>query len=490
MTNLDPTNPQDQNDQPIMSLAFDEEILISEAGFSFQPIQGFELEVDGSVYMYSDDGNLEIIMIGGKINPDIPIIELSRNLAWEFMENFDELNIIDIGNASIQGVSSYLSEIHFYNAGEEGTGQSLICSPYGDQFFFLLVISALERWEQFGQKVFTQIQNYVHFQPKILPKTADAIFSQYSDLTVEVFQSLSPEEDFIITTKKGDLSILLAARTLETQDQIWVTDIFAPGGENCYHYDPTSQKFNSTIVSRPLFSTYGEVCIYLPLISTQPFIPGDYRFTFCTRTGSPIKEIQAIIRRGDLKTRHYMDLNLWLALDDERFNDKIFIKQFEDNLRTALTESMQPLNLIPNVIVSYYPAPDELEPFSFINLEQDLADCSYIISGSVENQRAINIGLVDLFSEKGQPSSPSTIAVTAGSPGMILSSISPHACILVNYSAVTDNFSSLADEIVKQLIAFLGFETQTDQQIPSQPLQIPSDLLQRIRVHPIFYCAG
>jgi hypothetical protein len=182
-----------------------------------------------------------------------------------------------------------------------------------------------------------------------------------------------------------------------------------------------------------------------------------------------------------------LDLNLWLAVDHELFNEPEHLNQFEANLRRALAEKMTPMNLTPGKIESYHPAPDELESFACINLDTDLADCSYIIAESVENGRALNIGVVERITQGSPAVDAHTLAMSAGFPGMILSPVSPHACILVNYSAFEADYSGLAQAILEQLIHFCGSLPQGSQ--PGQPLDINRDLVWRLRRHPLFYDA-
>lgn len=489
MTEPQSLNLQDQPNHSKQILSFGEEVFVSEAGFSFQPIDGFEVEVDGSVYMYSVDGNLEAMMIGGELEPGVSIVDLNDDLAADFLANFDEFQLIELGKELIQGYTGYQTEIHFYNADEEGAGQALICSPHDDQFFFMMAISSLERWEQEGKLLFSELKKHIHFHQQFTSKASEIEFEKYPDLTNEVFKSIAPDEDLIINIEKEDVSLLLAVRAFEPQEKIWITDIIAPGGETLYHYDPSSNYYSSSIIEHPIFSTFGEACVYLPGISVNPLKPGGYRFSFGTSSGKPIKEIQTIIRHGRVINNQVINLNLWLALNDERFNDEYFLKEFEANLSHAITEQLKPVNLSLGSLASYYPAPDELEPFSSIDINQELADCSYIIEGSVENGRALNVGLVDQFTERGKSTFPSQISISSGSPGMILSSVSPHACILVNYSAIKNNFTLLAGEILKQLAIFTGFQPMVDGVDESQPFALSQELAQRMKRHPIFYSA-
>jgi hypothetical protein len=485
MTIPEPINTPDQPAQPTPDFHFGEEMIIEEAGFSFHPIVGFELEVDDSVYMYSDDGNLEIVMIGGELEHDTSLADLNDELSGDFMINFDQFELIEAGKETIQGITGFLNSIRFINAKEEGMGQALICSPHINQFFFMLVISSTEFWDQIGQQAFTALKNHIHFHSKFKPTAAVSEDADHPDLTIETFETIRPEEDLIITIEKGDVSLLLAARTSSPHDVISIAEISAPDEQILYHYDPDSGDFYSSIAQGPLISTYGEVCVTLPCTDQMPFQSGDYRFSFSTNSGLPLGEVQVIIRHARAVDRQKVDLNLWMALENERFNDHNYLDQFEAHLRAALLEHMQPINLVPGSIAYYHPAPDELSTFACINLDTDLADISYMISESVENTRALNVGLVDRFIQGNPPIDADVSAVSSGSPGMILSPISPHACILVNYSAFEEDYAALAKALIEQLIVFSGVDAQCTH--PEQPEGLIQEIEARLRRHPIFY---
>lgn len=485
MTLPEPIDTPDQPEQPSPDLQFGEERIVEVAGFSFRPILNFELEVDDSVYMYSGDGNLEIVMIGGELAHDTSIAELNDQLAADFMINFDQFELIEAGKETIQGITGFLNRIHFVNAEEEGLGQALICSPHFNQFFFLLVISSAEYWDQIGLKVFTALKNQIHFHPKFTPTATVSEDDVHPDLTIETFESIQPDEDLIITIEKGDVFLLLAARTSTTHDQISITDINAPGDHSIYHYDPISGDFHSTVSKGPLISTYGEVCVALPCADQSPPQSGDYRLTFSTRSGLPLQEVQVIIRHTQALDLQKVDLNLWMALENERFNNVAYLNQFTTHLRAALSEHLRPINLAPGKMTCYHPAPDELVTFASINLDTDIADISYMIAESVENTRALNIGLVDRLTQGDPPMDAEVTAISSGSPGMILSPTSPHACILVNYSAFEEDYAALAQALIEQMIVFSGVDAPCAQ--PDQRQELNQELEWRLRRHPLFY---
>ena len=483
----EPAHTPDQTSPSASNVQFGEEMFIEEAGFSFRPIVGFELEVDGTVYMYSEDGNLEICMIGGELDNNTSLADLNDELAADFMVNFDQFELIEAGKDTVQGITGLVNDIHFINAEEEGSGRALICSPHINQFFFMLVIASADHWLAQGLEIYSAVKAHIHFHPQFKPVSIATEVDKHPDLTIETYESILPEEKLIVTIMRGDISLLMAARAATIQDEITLTEISAPGNQLLYAYNPTSGEFSSQIAAQPLTSSHGELCLLMPAASQQGLLNGDYRFTFTTKTGLPLQDVQVIIRQGRALDRQQIDLNLWLALADEGFDEPDISTQFEADLRSALAEQMAPMNLAPGKIEIYHPAPDELDAFSSVNLDSDLADCSYMIAESVENGRAINVGLVDRFTHGEPPTEADLTALSCGSPGMILSPASPHACILINYSAYEGDIPNLAKAIVVQLLNFCGIPMQNT--LSDYPLALSADLVWRLRRHPLFYDA-
>lgn len=485
----DPNNTSANQSNPDIVLQFGEEMVIEDAGFSFHPIIGFELEVDGSVYMYSDDGNLEISMFGGEIDDQTSIAELNDELAADFMINFDQFELIEAGKITIQGITGFLNEIHFVDAEEEGFGLALICSPHINQYFFLLVISSAEYWVKQGQKVFSALKSQIHFHPQFKPTSTIVESDEYPDLTIETYESITSDEDIVITIEKGDLSLLMAARAASNHDEIYLVELRGPGEQSLCQYDPETDEFFSSIADQPLVSHHGELCLLLPGSNQQSLQIGDYRFAFTSKSGLPLQEVQVIIRHGRAVDMQKVDLNIWLASKKDRFNDTNYLAQFKAHLRGALTEQLAPMNLAVGIIEFFHPAPDELDTFASINIDDDLADCSYMIAESVENGRALNIGLFDRITQGKLDTQIEIKASSSGSPGMILSSASPQTCVLINYSAVEDNFAALAQSIIEQLIHFSGVHPQIVQSEPDQPQFFNQEIAWQVRRHPIFYNA-
>jgi len=489
----DQINTPNQNITSPSNLQFGEEIFLEQAGFSFRPILGFELEVDDAVYMYSEDGNLEISMIGGALDHATTIAELNDKLAADFMDNFDEFSLIKAGKDTIQGITGFLNKIQFKNAEEEGIGRALICSPHINQFFFMLVISSAEHWDQIGDIVFSALKPRVHFHAQFKPVTVITRNDEHPDLTIEIFEAITSEEEIAISIEKDDLSLLMAARSTVKNDEISITEICTPGGQFLYQYNPLSGEFSSTISNHPLTSKHGEIGIYLPTANHAALNTGNYQFSFATKSGMPLHETQVIIRHKGGTTPQKLDFNLWIASEDDHFNDHDYVTQFQSKLHESLRELLAPLNITPGSMDFFHPAPDELATFSTVNLDRDLADCSYMISEYVENNRALNIALVDRITQGDPPVDTAVNAVSSGSPGMILSSASPQACILVNaWAAFEDDISALAKAIIEQLVIFSGVKrdftiSQLSDQKPDQLLGLTQEEITQFRCHPIFY---
>jgi len=417
-------------------LHFEDEIEIEESGFSFRPISGFELEIDGSVYMYSEDGNLEICLMGGELPEGISIAELNDDLVAEFMENFDNYNLFDAGTDMIQGITGFLSDIQFFNAEEEGSGRAFICAPYVHQYAFVLMIGSTEFWHHHGDEVFNALKYQINFHQQFTPKAEEKETLEHPDLTIETYKEIHPEEEFILRIDKGDTALLLAARSYSALETITLLDLIAPDSTRLYHFDPDSGEWESHISKDPLVSTDGEVCLFFPINNQHVLQPGEYQLAFETQSGMPLQEIQVIIRSGRALDEQTLHINLWLALEDSHFIDPATTTAFETDLRKALDQRLLPHNLRIGEINCFHPTPDELIAFKTINVESDLGDCSYMITETVENTRALNVALVDHLVQGDPPAAEEIKAVSSGHPGMILAPASPHACIILGWSAL------------------------------------------------------
>ena len=484
------SEPLYQNEPAITDLNFGHEIEIEDGGFSFHPMEGFELEIDGSVYMYSESGNLEIYMLGGDLDEKVSITKLNDDLSAEFLENVDDFNLVSAGMDSIQEISGFVNEIHFNNAEEEGSGRALICSPHVNQFFYILAIANAEYWESQGSQVFNALKSQVRFQPLFKPEILETETRQHPDLTIETNQSISPGEEFVVNIEKGDVSLLLAARAQTVEENISITRIVAPDEKELYRYNPLAGDFSGSVWEEPLTGEHGEVCMFLPRTSQQSLLPGDYRFTFATDTGTDVQEIQFIIRSGRALDLQKFDLNFWLAVENESLFNPDAVEQFETDLYQTLRQRLAPLNLAPGRISFIHPAPDELASFSSINLVTDLADCSYMILESIIHERALNIGLVDHILQNTPSGNIEVKAVSSGSPGMIMTQDSPHACILIQWPGLETDIHSLVDLILQQLIVFSGIDVRdTQQQADTSSFALNKEIAWRLRRHPIFYDA-
>ena len=475
---------------PSHQFEFGQTFEMEACGYAFRPIIGFELEVDGSVYMYSDGGNIEVYMLGGELEDDVSIAELNDELAADIMENVGDYDLFPSGTDSLQDVTGFLNEIRFSNPEEEGLGRALICSPHINQYFFILVIANADYWREQGLTLYQAIKSTIQFQPKFMLDIIHRDIEKHPDLTIETHESIAPEEDFIVTIEPGDVSLLLAARSQSMDEQIIITQIIAPSEKQLYYYNPMMEDFTSTIYDQPLISDHGEVGFFFPRTNQQILSPGPYRFSFTTNSSTPLQEIQFIIRSGRALDLQKIDFNFWLAMGDAHPLDGESLENFETEIFQALKQRLTPLSLTPGKIECFHPAPDELESFESIHLETDLADCSYMIAETITNERALNIGLVNQIIEGTQPAGMEIGSACSGSPGMILSSASPHACILVNWSQYQANFYDMVDAILQELVIFSGIDTSD---IPHQPeggtFTLNKEVAWRLRRHPLFYDA-
>jgi hypothetical protein len=482
------TNEQDVHNQTNnQRFSFGEMIEIEEAGFSFQPIQGFELEIDGSVYMYSEDGNLEISLVGGKLLEDASIADLNDTLAMEFMAAFDEAHLNAAGTDSVQDITGFLDAIHFVHAEEEGLGQSLICSPYLNQYFFLLVISSVEHWQSHGRPIFEALKEHIRFHPQFKPDIQPTQPVEHPDLTVETYEHVALDEELVLKMEKGDISLLMAARSLSPEAVISLVEIKGPRGEIMYQFDPETGDFDSSLLKRPMQGNHGEVCVYLPQRNARALRPGEYRFSFASQDHNPLQEIQVILRSDRIVDHQQMDTNIWLALREAHFADPVFLADFQKQIREALNQHLLPVNLSAGRVELLQPAPDELDSFATVNIDTELADCSYMIAESASNGRALHIGLVEQLTTGEADRIAYVNAISSGSPGMILSPVSPHACILVAWPFFKENIHALADAIIQQMIVFSGIETDPPEPDSPIPPRLTHDIAWCLRRHPLFY---
>ena len=100
------------------TLRFGEEIIMTQCGFSFQPVLDLELEIDDRVYMYSDDGNLEISLLGGGLEDNASIAEINDSLAAKLLGNVDRFELIEAGTDTIKDVRGFLNEVYYQDADE------------------------------------------------------------------------------------------------------------------------------------------------------------------------------------------------------------------------------------------------------------------------------------------------------------------------------------------------------------------------------------
>lgn len=458
-----------------------------QSGFSFQPIIGLEMEIDDMVYMYSDDGNLEISLMGGPLDDKTSIAEINDALAADVLGNVDSFELIEAGTDSIQGVRGFLNKVHYSDADQEGVGRALICSPHLNQFFFLLIIASGDYWEFMGQAIFEMLKASIKFHPQFLEDDIRKEIGSYSDLTIETYEFIKPEEDFSLSIERGDISFLLAARAYTEKDSVKLTQLTAPDGTLLYQYDPDTEDVSSSVFESPMIGTHGELPIFFPRDNQKSLIPGNYLFTFSTQSGEGLSEIQIVLRSGRASDLQTFDINIWLAVDDDAFYDQESLDRLESEISRVLQERIQPFNLAPGRITFIHPAMDEVEAFSSIDIQTDLADCSYMIAENVDNPRGLNIGLVEKIFDSQQQEPAGITAVSTGAPGMILSTTSPHSCILVDWSEVKGDTPGLVDSILKQLVIFSGIDTRGVQSSQETGSSINHEIAWRIRRHPLFH---
>ena len=479
-----PETNQPDPEQP--RFQFGAEVDIEDSGFIFRPVEGFELEIDGSVYMYSDDGNIEISLVGGELKENMSIAELNDLLASEFMANFDEFHVADAGTDTVQEITGFLNDLHFKNAEEEGRGLALTCSPHINQYFFILVISSAEYWESQGRAVFEAVKSRVRFYPRFRPDESDAPVDEFPDLTFETFQDFRREDEFILHVEKGDVSLLLAARSQDPFSQVRLTEVHAPGGQPLYHYDPQTGALESNFCSKPITGEHGELCFFYPRINNQALQPGDYRFKFETAEDTDLEEVHVVIRSGRALDTQAIDLNFWVAVSDERFNDPVKTDAFFAAIREGLNHFLTPLSLKCGKLSVIQAAPDELETFRSVRVETDLADCSYMIADSITNPRALNVGMVEHILKQAGEETLELEAISSGIPGMIMAPASPHACVLLSWSALSADLKRLVQTIIEQLVNFSGIDNPLEK---GQALTLNREIAWRLRRHPLFYDA-
>jgi hypothetical protein len=486
MTEPNPQSDPNANEAEQAILQFGAEIDVEDGGFIFRPIEGFELEIDGSVYMYSEDGNIEISIVGGELKNNTSIAELNDKLASEFMQNFDEYHVDDAGTDNIGEITGFLNELRFSNAEEEGRGLALTCSPHINQFIFILAISSAGHWEMQGQTVFDALKSQIRFYPRFRPEEDKNQGNDFPDLTFETFQDFRREDEFALHVEKGDVSLLLAARSQDPFSQVRLMEVTAPGGQSLYHLDEATGQLESNFCSKPITGEHGELCLFYPRINNQALQPGDYRFRFETAEDDDLEEVHVVVRSGRALDTQAIDLNFWVAVSDERFNVPDKTDAFFSAIREGLNHFLTPLSLKCGKVNLIQAAPDELAIFSTIQVESDLADCSYMIANSITNPRALNVGVVEHILKGEGEEAVELDAISSGIPGMIMAPASPHACVLISWSALSGDLKRLVQTILEQLVNFSGIDNPLEK---GQALTLNREIAWRLRRHPLFYDA-
>ncbi|QRN83142.1 hypothetical protein JR338_12185 [Chloroflexota bacterium] len=486
MTETNPQSKPNPGEPELPNYRYGGEIDIEEGGFIFRPIEGFELEIDRTVYMYSEDGNIEISLVGGELKEGTSIAEMNDFLASEFMESFDEFRVDDAGTDRIQEITGFLNDLHFKNAEEEGLGVALTCSPHINQYFFILVISSAEHWESQGKAAFDALKSEIRFYPRFRPEKGESQLNEFPDLTTETFQDFRVTDDFTLHVEKGDVSLLLAARSQDPFSQVRLKEVYAPGGQTLYQYDSQTGQLESNFCSKPIVGEHGELCFFYPRVNNQALQPGDYRFSFETAADTDLEEIHVVIRSGRALDAQAIDLNFWVAVADERFNDPVKTDAFFTAISEGLNHFITPLSLKCGKINVIQAAPDELATFSTIHVEKDLADCSYMIADSISNPRALNVGILQSIQQGVGDETTELEAISSGIPGMIMAPASPHACVLLSWSALSGDLKRLVQALIEQLVNFSGIDNPLEK---GQALTLNREIAWRLRRHPLFYDA-
>ncbi len=259
-----------------------------------------------------------------------------------------------------------------------------------------------------------------------------------------------------------------------------------PGGQTLYQYDSQTGHLESNFCSKPIVGEHGELCFFYPRVNNQALQPGDYRFSFETAEDTDLEEIHVIIRSGRALDAQAIDLNFWVAVADERFNDPGKTDAFFTAIREGLNHFITPLSLKCGKINLIQAAPDELATFSTIHVEKDLADCSYMIADSISNPRALNVGILQSIQQGEGDETTELEAISSGIPGMIMTPASPHACVLLSWSALSGDLKRLVQALIEQLVNFSGIDNPLEK---GQALTLNREIAWRLRRHPLFYDA-
>ena len=131
-------------------------------------------------------------------------------------------------------------------------------------------------------------------------------------------------------------------------------------------------------------------------------------------------------------------------------------------------------------------APDELATFSTVQIKTDLADSSYMIANSITNPRALSVGIVEHIQKQEGDQIIELDAISSGIPGMIMAPASPHACVLLSWSALSGDLKLLVQTILEQLVNFSGIDNPLEK---GQALTLNREIAWRLRRHPLFYDA-
>ena len=76
--------------------------------------------------------------------------------------------------------------------------------------------------------------------------------------------------------------------------------------------------------------------------------------------------------------------------------------------------------------------------------------------------------------------------ISSGIPGMIMAPASPHACVLLSWSALSADLKRLVQAIIEQMVNFSGIDNPLEK---GQALTLNREIAWRLRRHPLFYDA-
>ena len=114
-----------------------------------------------------------------------------------------------------------------------------------------------------------------------------------------------PAHEVAIDVQPGDMSFLAWARSAGTSDEVWVTSVVDPRGDDV---------LADLGLDDGTFSNFGEAAIVMPLDPGDDLEPGTWTIRF-ESDGSTVAS-GGIVRSGDPDTNATIDVTVWLVTDD------------------------------------------------------------------------------------------------------------------------------------------------------------------------------